>query len=182
MSAGSGAERQGAPAIVLIVAVAENGVIGKDGALPWRLASDLKRFRALTLGRPVVMGRKTYLAIGKPLDGRTNIVVTRDPDFKAAGTIVARSVEDALAAARADAQERGVDEIAIIGGADIYRQTMPLADRLEVTIVHARPVGDAFFAPIDPALWRELARREKPQGGRDSAPMAFVTYGKNRAG
>src|SRR3954469_25412473 len=110
------------PEIVLIVAVAENGVIGSLGAIPWRLKSDMKRFKALTLNRPVVMGRKTFVSIGRPLPGRTNIIVTRDPDFRAAGVVVTNSFADARAIAMGDALRRFATEIAVIGGAEIYAQ------------------------------------------------------------
>src|SRR5262245_41722377 len=133
-----------APQVVLIAAVADNGMIGQGGDLPWRLKSDLAHFRALTMGRPVVMGRKTYLSIGKPLAGRTTIVVSRDPALAIAGAVVAPSIARALAAARGDALRRSVGEIMVAGGADIYAQTMPLADRLEITHVHARPAGDTL--------------------------------------
>jgi dihydrofolate reductase len=162
--------------IVLVAAIADNGVIGRNNALPWRLGSDLKRFKALTIGKPVVMGRKTYLSIGKPLPKRTNLVVSRDQGFAPQGVLVARSLEAALAAARADAARRGVDEIAVIGGTDIFLQTMPLADRLEITHVHARPPGDTYFPPIDHARWRAVARSEHPAGPRDDVSFSYVTY------
>ncbi len=129
--------------LVLVAAVAENGVIGRDGGLPWRLPSDLRRFRAITLGHPVVMGRKTYGAIGKPLPGRTNILITRDAAFAARGVVAAPSLEAALMVARGDALRRGVRDIMIIGGADLYGQTIGRACRLEITRVHARPAGDS---------------------------------------
>jgi dihydrofolate reductase len=165
-----------APAIVLVAAVAENGVIGRDNALPWRLSSDLKRFKALTVGKPVVMGRKTFLSIGRPLPDRTNIVVTRDRNFSADGVVVAHSLNAALQAARDDAHRRGVDAIMVIGGTDIFEQTMALADRLEITHVHARPAGDTTFPPIDAKLWRAVARAEHPAGPRDEAAFSTVTY------
>ena len=164
--------------IVLLAAVADNGVIGRGNALPFRQRSDLQRFKALTMGKPVVMGRKTYRSIGKPLPGRTNIVVTRDPNFGADGVVVAGSIEAALAAARHDARRRGADAIMVIGGTDIFAQTMPLADRLEITHVHARPAGDTFFPPIDCKLWRETARSEHPAGPQDEASFAYVTYAR----
>lgn len=163
-------------AVVLLAAVAENGVIGRDNALPWRLKSDLQRFRALSIGKPVVMGRKTYRSIGKPLPGRTNIVVTRDPNFRAEGVVVAMSVDAALEAARDDARRRGANEIMVIGGTEIFTQTMGLADRLEITHVHARPAGDTFFPAIDPKRWREAARSDHPAGPQDDAAVSFVTY------
>ena len=134
---------------VLIAAVADNGVIGANGAIPWRLRSDMQRFKAITLGRPVVMGRKTFLSLKRPLPGRTNIVVTRDADFRAAGAVVTTSLEAARAVARGDALRRSADEIAVIGGAEIYAQWLDHADRLDLTEVHARPAGDTRFGPID---------------------------------
>src|SRR5256885_8844176 len=129
--------------IVLIAAVAENGVIGRGGTMPWRLKSDMQHFRALTMGKPVVMGRKTYESLHiKPLPGRTNIVVTRDANFTAPGVLVAPSLETALQAARGDALRRGCD-IMVIGGAEIYPRAMPLADRLEITQIHMQPAGDS---------------------------------------
>lgn len=167
--------------IVLIAAVADNGVIGRGGAMPWRLKSDMRHFRALTLGQPVVMGRKTYLSLSiKPLPGRTNIVVSRDAAFTAPGVLVAPSLEAALAAARGDALRRGAD-IMVIGGADIYAQALPLADRLEITQVHMKPEGDSVFPPIDPAVWREVARAPHPAGPDDDAAYDFVSYLKVNA-
>lgn len=162
--------------LVLLAAVADNGVIGRGNALPWRLSSDLKRFKAMTMGKPVVMGRKTYLSIGRPLPGRTNIVVSRDPAFAVADVLVASVLEAALAAARGDALRRGVGEIVVIGGTDIFTQTMPLADRLEITHVHARPEGDTFFPAIDSKLWRETVRSEHPAGPKDEASFSYATY------
>jgi dihydrofolate reductase len=166
-------------AIVLVAAVAENGVIGRDNALPFRQSSDLKRFKALTIGKPVLMGRKTFVSIGKPLPDRTNIVVSRDPGFHPDGVIVVRDLESALAAAREDAQRRGVNEIAAIGGTDIFTQLLPLADRLEITHVHARPEGDTYFPPIDAAQWHAVARSDHPAGPRDEASFSYVTYARN---
>lgn len=163
-------------AILLVVAVAENGVIGRAGGLPWRLKSDLQHFRALTMGKPVVMGRRTFASIPKPLKGRTTIVVSRDPAFAAPGIVVAPSFEAALATARGDALRRGADAIAIVGGQDIFTRTLPIADRLEVTEVHAQPEGDTFFPPIDPSAWREVARAPQSAGPGDDAPFSFVAY------
>jgi dihydrofolate reductase len=165
-------------AIVLLAAVADNGVIGRDNALPFRQSSDLKRFKSMTLGKPVLMGRKTYQSIGKPLPGRTNIVVSRDPQFAADGILVVRSVDAGLAAARADALERGADEIVVIGGTDLFVQTMPLADRMEITHVHARPAGDTYFPPIDATQWRAVARSDHAAGPRDETAFSYVTYAR----
>jgi dihydrofolate reductase len=162
--------------MVVLAAIADNGVIGRDNALPFRQSSDLKRFKALTMGKPLVMGRKTYLSIGRPLPGRTNIVISRDPSFAAPGILVAGNLGVALAAARGDALRRGADEIVVIGGTDIFAQTMPLADRLEITHVHMRPEGDTHFPPIDAARWQEAARSEHPAGPKDDAAFAYVTY------
>ncbi|MGZ5961728.1 MAG: dihydrofolate reductase [Rhizomicrobium sp.] len=163
--------------IVLIAAVAENGVIGRAGGMPWRLKSDMRHFRALTFGKPVVMGRKTYLSLSiKPLPGRTNIVVSRDKDSSLPGVIVAPSLETALEAARGDALRRGVESIMVIGGADIYAQAMPLAQRLEITRVHLTADGDAAFPPIDPAVWRQSVCTEHPAGLDDDAPYEVATY------
>jgi dihydrofolate reductase len=143
--------------LVLIAAVADNGVIGRDNALPFRQSSDLKRFKALTIGKPVLMGRKTFVSIGKPLPGRTNIVVSRDPRFA----------------------RRGVNEIAVIGGTGIFAQLMPLADRLEITHVHAQPAGDTYFPPIDATQWRAVVRSDHPAGPQDEASFSYVTYARN---
>jgi dihydrofolate reductase len=164
------------PQVVLIVAVAENGVIGADGAMPWRLKSDLRRFKALTFGRPVVMGRKTFASIGRPLPGRTNIVVTRDRDFRSPGVVVTNAVTDAMAIATGDALRRFATEIAVIGGAEIYAHLMASADRLEITEVHARPDGDTRFATINAADWAEVARVRNPAGPDDSADFSYVTF------
>jgi dihydrofolate reductase len=168
--------------IVLIVAVAENGVIGAAGAIPWRLKSDMQRFKALTLDKPVVMGRKTFESLRRPLPGRTNIVVTRDAGFRAAGAIVTNSFADARAIATGDALRRFVTEIAVIGGAEIYAQWMDSADRLEITEVHARPDGDTRFAAISPADWEEVARARNPAGPDDGADFSYVTYRRRKPG
>jgi dihydrofolate reductase len=162
--------------VVVVAAVAENGVIGADGGMPWRLKSDLAHFRALTINKPVVMGRKTWQSIGRTLPHRTNIVITRDSNFTAPGAQVVPSFETALEAARKDAVERGTDEIMIIGGSDIFRAAMPVANRLEITHVHATPAGDIRFPPIDPAVWREVSRQEHPRGAADSAGFSVTTY------
>jgi dihydrofolate reductase len=162
--------------LVLVAAVAENGVIGRDGGLPWRLSSDLRRFRALTLDHPVVMGRRTYDAIGKPLSGRTNIVITRDGAFAARGVVSAPNLEAALMVARGDALRRGVRHIMIIGGGELYRQTIGCARRLEITRVHASPAGDSAFPAIDAARWRETARCEYPAGPGDDAAFTTLAY------
>jgi dihydrofolate reductase len=163
-------------AIVLVAAVADNGIIGRTGGLPWRLKSDMRHFRALTVGKPVVMGRKTFLSIGKPLSGRTNIVVSRDPALTIAGAVVTSNLDNALATARGDALRRNADSIMVIGGADIYAQALARADRLEITRVHAQPVGDAKFPPISSVTWREIFRSDQPAGPDDDASFTILTY------
>jgi dihydrofolate reductase len=163
--------------IALIAAVADNGVIGQGGTMPWRLKSDMRHFRALTTDRPVVMGRKTWLSVPiKPLPRRTNIVVTRDPAFTAPGVVVALSLEAALQAARGDALRRGADAIMVIGGSEIYAQAMPFAHRLEITQIHASPQGDTHFPAIDPSIWEESVRESHAAGPDDDAAFDFVTY------
>ena len=162
--------------IIIIAAVAENGIIGRGNTLPWRLKSDMAHFRALTMGKPVVLGRKTFVSIGKPLAGRTTIVVSRDKNFSARGTVVALNFETALTAARGDALRRNTNAIIVAGGADIYAQALPLATRLIITHVHRRVDGDARFPAIDAKLWRETARSEHKPGPQDDAGFAFVTY------
>ena len=163
--------------IILVAAVADNGVIGQEGRLPWRLKSEMAHFRALTMGKPVVVGRKTYLSFNRrPLPGRTNIVVSRDPDFTEPGALVAPNLANALAAARADALRRGVNTIAVVGGAEIYAATMALADRLVITHVHLRPSGDTKFPNIDRVNWSEAGRTEHQAGPGDEAGFTVVEY------
>ena len=167
--------------IVLSVAVAENGVIGAGGTIPWRLKSDMQRLKAMTIGKSVVMGRKTFESIPRrPLPGRTNIVVTRDAAYRAAGAVVTTSFADAKAIATGDALRRFATEIAIIGGAEIYAQWMDDADRLEITEVHASPEGDTRFATIDAKVWEEVSRVRNPAGEGDSADFSYVTYRRRR--
>ena len=161
--------------IVFVVAIAENGVIGAGGAIPWRQKSDMARFKALTIGKPVIMGRKTFESLRRPLPGRTNIVITRDAAYRANGAIVTTSAADAGAVALGDSLRRSVTEIAVIGGAEIFRQWLDRADRLEITEVHARPEGDTHFG-IDTAKWEETARIRHPAGPDDSADFSYVTY------
>jgi dihydrofolate reductase len=156
-------------------------VIGAGGAIPWRLKSDMRRLKAMTMGKPIVMGRKTFESFPRrPLPGRTNIVVTRDASYRAAGAVVTTSFADARAVARGDALRRSAGEIAVIGGADIYAQWMESADRLEITEVHARPEGDTWFAAVDAAIWQEVARVRNPAGPDDSADFSYVTYRRRK--
>jgi dihydrofolate reductase len=167
--------------VVLLAAVADNGVIGAGGTIPWRLKTDQQRLKALTINKPVVMGRKTFVSLRRPLPQRTNIVVTRDQDYRAAGAVVTTSFADARAVATGDALRRFATEIAVIGGAEIYAQWMDIADRLELTEVHASPDGDTRFAAIDKTVWQEVARVRNPAGADDSADFSYVTYIKRRS-
>lgn len=161
---------------MLIAAVARNGVIGRDNALPWHLSTDLKRFKALTLGAPMVMGRKTFQSIGKPLPGRPTIVVTRDAGLVIDGVETAASLEAALERARSVASEMGAETVAVVGGGEIYRAAMSVADRLEITEVACDADGDARFPGIDPAIWMETERQAVPAGEKDDHAMTFVSY------
>jgi dihydrofolate reductase len=163
--------------IVLVAAVADNGVIGRSGALPWRLKSDMQRLRAATWGKPIVVGRTTFLSFTKkPLPGRTNIVLSRSKNFTPPGAVVASTLDAALEAARGDALRRGVDTIIVLGGADVYAQTMAIAHRLLITRVHLRPDGDTKFPAIDHHLWREAERTEHRAGPDDDASFTTLTY------
>ncbi|HEY4836736.1 MAG TPA: dihydrofolate reductase [Bradyrhizobium sp.] len=167
--------------IVLIVAVADNGVIGSRDSIPWRLKTDQQRLKTMTMGKPVVMGRKTFISLRRPLPGRTNIVITRDSHFRAAGAVVTTSFDAARAVALGDALRRSAAEIAVIGGAEIYAQWMPYADRLEITEVHAYPEGDTYFAAIDAVSWEEVARTRNPAGSGDGADFSYVTYRRRKS-
>ena len=167
----------------MVVAVARNGVIGVDGKLPWHVPSDLKTFRALTLGKPVIMGRKTFEAIGRPLPKRMNIVVTRDASFRAEGVEVSGSLEEALARAGqvAGQPDAPADEIAIIGGAQIYAAALPLADRVYFTEIDAEPAGDARFEPLDPEIWQITERRPIPRQPDDEHAAELIVYDRRAA-
>lgn len=158
--------------ITIIVARARNGVIGNRGALPWHLPADLKRFKAITVGKPVVMGRKTFESIGKPLPGRQNIVMTRDPHWTAPGVTVVPNLAEAVAAAGLDPRIRG--HIMIIGGAEIYALALPIATRIELTEVDAAPEGDTVLPAFDPARWIEVARVTHPPQGEQPG-YSFIT-------
>jgi len=164
------------PHISIVVAVSANGVIGRDGGLPWHLPSDLKRFKALTLGKPVIMGRKTWASIGRPLPGRPNIVISRDADFAAEGAIAVQSLEAALAEARRRAVDLGVDEVCVIGGGEIYRQAIDLADILHITTIAAEIDGDTRFPAFDPSVFEKITDEPLPQGEKDSHAMHFSSW------
>ena len=163
------------PLISLIVAMAQNGVIGRDNSLPWRLPEDLKRFRSFTLGKPILMGRKTFESIGRPLPGRANLVLTRDRDWRAGGVIPVHSVDEALL------QTRTCDELVAIGGAEIYRLLLPLARRIYLTHVHADVPGDTYFPAFDPAQWDDVELHTQPADERHAHPITFVTLERRYA-
>ena len=156
------------PEITLILARASNGVIGADGKMPWHLPADLRRFKQLTMGRPMIMGRKTFDSLPALLEGRRHIVLTRDPDWQEEGAEVAASVESALRLANAP-------QVMVIGGAEIYRLFLPLADRIELTEVALKPEGDAAIPAPDPAVWKEIARATHPAGDAGRPAHDFVT-------
>lgn len=160
--------------IALIVAMTEARVIGADGGLPWHLSTDLKHFKTLTMGKPIIMGGKTHRSIGKALPGRDNIVITRHPDNLSDDVTGTGSFDEALAQAQALAEARGVDEIMVIGGGEIYAQALPHADRLYVTEVHETVNGDTYFPRIDHNVWREVSRNTHQAGPRDSSDFSFV--------
>lgn len=156
------------PHIKFVVAYSDNRVIGRDNALPWRLPSDLAHFKRNTLGLPIIMGRNTWESLGRPLPGRPNLVISRNPDFKAEGARVFASVQEALAACTTE------PAVCIIGGAQIFAQTLPMADEIIATEVHAQIDGDVFFPPLDPAQWHEAERLSQPsENGYD---FDFVVY------
>lgn len=160
----------------LIVAVADNRIIGRDNELPWKLSGDLKRFRAITMGKPIIMGRKTYDSIGFPLSGRTNIVMTRDLEFFASGIHVVHDLANAIVVAKKFAKESGGDEIMVIGGANIYAATLDQANRLYVTEVHSKPTGDVFFPQIDRVVWNEVSREHCKATFEETSDYSFVQY------
>ncbi|HQW19559.1 MAG TPA: dihydrofolate reductase [Rhodocyclaceae bacterium] len=158
------------PRLVLIAALAKDRVIGIDNQMPWQLPEDLKRFKALTLGHPIIMGRKTWESLGRPLPGRSNIVVSRNPGYAAPGASVVHSLKEAIALAAGS----GAENVFVIGGAEIYRQALPLAWRLELTEIAADFPGDAYFPEFDTRAWLEISReRHHSTNGFD---YAFVTY------
>jgi dihydrofolate reductase len=162
----------------LIVAMAENRMIGLDGAMPWHISADLKYFKQVTMGAPVIMGRKTFQSIGKPLPGRTNIVITRDPSFHADGIEVVHDLEAALKKANAISLIEGREEVFVIGGAQIYDLTIDQADRIYLTEIAASPPGDAAFPEMKPGDWREVSREDREPEKEDGPAFSFVIYDK----
>lgn len=164
------------PLVSLIVARADNGVIGRGGQLPWRLPDDLRRFKVLTWGKPILMGRRTFESLARPLPGRQNLVLTRTADFRAEGVTVVHAAEEALRTAA------GMSELVVIGGAEVYRLMLPRVHRIHLTEVHAAPEGDTRLPPFDAAQWREMAREEHPADAHHACAMSFVTLERLTAG
>jgi dihydrofolate reductase len=158
--------------VSIIAAVAANGVIGNDGDMPWKLSTDLKRFKAQTTGKPVIMGRKTYASIGRPLPNRVNLVLTRDAAFDAPGVVVVPTLEAAIDAA----SDTGAEEAMVIGGGEIYRAFLDRAERLYITHVDASPAGDTHFPAIDPAVFEVVSAEDVPAGISDTAATRFTIY------
>lgn len=159
--------------IAIVAAVARNRVIGRDNGMPWRLPSDLKRFKAITWGKPLIVGRRSHAAIGRPLPGRETIVLTRDRAFQEEGVHVAHDLKDALGLAEAIAEEMGAEEIISVGGGEIYELTLPMTTVMHLTEIDAAPEGDVLFPEYDAAQWRETFREEHAAGGRDEYGFTF---------
>ncbi|MGB1173613.1 MAG: dihydrofolate reductase [Marinobacterium sp.] len=168
--------------LALIVAQGLNRVIGNDNKLPWYLPEDLRYFKEVTMGKPIIMGRKTFESIGKPLPGRLNIVITRDSNWSAEGVKVVSGLGDAIEVGEGQALIDGVEEAVIIGGAQIYAQSLSIVDRLYLTQVEAEPEGDAYFPEIDYSQWQELGRQSFPAGDQPNRyPYAFIVYDRKEA-
>ncbi|MDC9824379.1 dihydrofolate reductase [Devosia sp. ZB163] len=168
--------------VAMIAAMGENGVIGAAGEIPWRLPTDFAHFKRTTLGKPLIMGRKTFESIGKPLPGRTNIVVTRQQGYEPDGVVVVDSLAAALEKAQAIAAADGAGEVMIGGGGEIYREAMPLAERLYVTHVALAPAGDAYFPAIDPSIWEAESIPELVRTERDSSDFTVRIYRRRQTG
>ena len=162
------------PMIALVVAMGENRAIGRGGDLPWHLRSDMRYFRELTMGKPVLMGRRTFKSLPRVLDGRLNIVLTRDRGFVAPDAVMAYSLEEGLAAARASAKRTGAAEMMIKGGEEVFRVVLPQTDRIYITEVHAAPDADTWFPELDMKEWREMSREAHAAGPKDDHAFSFV--------
>jgi dihydrofolate reductase len=172
------------PVLSILVAVSDNGVIGREGRLPWHLPDDLKRFKALTMGKPIVMGRRTFESIGRPLPGRVNLVLTHSPDWQADGVVVVHSLDEAIERSRfaqiPTARDHGAREVCVIGGAAVFDLALSLASIIHLTRVRARIDGDTFFPPLDQETWRETERVEHPADERHAYAMSFCTLERAR--
>jgi dihydrofolate reductase len=166
--------------IALIVACSENQVIGNNNQLPWHLSEDLKYFKRVTMGKPIIMGRLTYDSIGRPLPGRPNIVVTRQKDWQADGVLVAASLEGAIELAKEEAKTCGAEEVMIIGGAQIYRESVDLCNRIYLTEVHAKVEGDAYFPNLDSGQWAEFSRESFAPADKNPYSYSFVVLNREK--
>ncbi|MBL8548931.1 MAG: dihydrofolate reductase [Hyphomonadaceae bacterium] len=170
------------PTLTLVVARARNNVIGKAGALPWRAPSDMQRFKSATMGKPVLMGRKTWATLrARPLPGRANIVITRDPAFRGPGAFAYSDLAAGLAAGAAMADRSGADDVCVIGGADIFAATLPFADRIVLTEIDLSPAGDVRLPAFDESAWREVSREHVARGPRDDASFSVRTLQRARS-
>ena len=168
------------PIIALVVAKADNGAIGRGGDLPWHLRSDMRYFREITMGKPILMGRRTFKSLPRVLDGRLNVVLTRDRGFVAPDAVMAHSLKEGLDAARASATRTGAPEIMIIGGEDVFREVLPQADRIYLTEVHASPEADTWFPELEMGEWREVSREVHEAGPKDDHAFSFVVLDRVR--
>ena len=169
------------PSVVLVVARGSNGVIGRDGDLPWRLRSDLQRFKAITMGKPCIMGRKTWESLPlKPLPGRLNIVLSRDEswgdDDQVRSAVICRTLDEAIEIARETAEDDDLDEVCVIGGAGLFEAALPRAKRLYITEVDAAPDGDVYFPAFDPGQWTEVSSEAHPAGEKDDHAFVFKVF------
>ena len=164
--------------LALIWAMAQNRTIGLNNDMPWHLPNDLRYFKATTLGKPVIMGRKTFESIGRPLPGRVNIVITRSEEWNHDGVLVVNSVDQAITAAEDLAFDQNIDEVIVMGGAEIYRQTLNKAHKLYITEIHAEIEGDTYFPPFDLSLWRETARENHAACDKNPHDYSFVVFEK----
>ncbi len=164
--------------VALVWAMARNRTIGRDNALPWHLPEDLKFFKRVTMGKPIIMGRKTWESIGRPLPGRCNIVISRNKSFHASGVEAVSTLQQAIRLAERISRRDGVDEVSVIGGAEIYAQALPLADRLYLTQVHADIEGDTFFPKLDLGLWQEVEREDYTASGENPYDYSFLVLEK----
>ena len=176
-------DRKGAdgPIIALVVAMGENRAVGRGGDLPWHLRSDMRYFRAITMGKPIIMGRRTFKSLPRVLDGRLNIVLTRNLGFVAPDAIMAHSLVEGLDAARRSAERTGAEEIMIIGGEDVFREVLPQAGRIYLTEVHASPHADTWFPALDPNEWREISREAHQAGPKDDHAFSFVVLDRTQS-
>ncbi|EJF88641.1 dihydrofolate reductase [Bartonella tamiae] len=164
------------PSLALIVAVSKNGVIGRDGTMPWKLSTDLQRFKKITMAKPIIMGRKTWDSLGRPLPGRLNIVLSKDQTFKPNGAVVVHTLNEAYSLGKKEALRAGQSSVFVIGGGDIFKQSLEIADYIYMTEILSEIEGDTFFPSFDSSRWTEILSETVPKGEKDSHPTRFVIY------